>query len=375
MRFDFDLAVVGGGPAGAAGALEGANLGLRVALFDPQLHKLDKPCGEGILPAGVDALAELGLSTVLSGARRFERLRYRVPGSPPVEIPLPRPGLALPRPDLQRALTQALERRRRISLFDTRVETALFERGFLLRLPGTREGTTLSARTLIAADGTGGRAAGWLRPPGFTAERSGMRARFEDEHGTLDAVEVHLGHGCEVYLTPLPHGLVNAAFLFDRTPPGVQGSLEGMEWALERHPAARAVLGRLVTRPEQRPLARRRPDRLAQAGVFLTGDAAGGVDPIVGCGITIALQSGVLAGRAAARVVRGAPDGLAERTYVHALGRETRLRRVLAWSLRKLAASPLLLRGAARLGSRAPLLMTPLVHIASGGPTPRPLPR
>jgi len=370
MRFDFDLAVVGGGPAGAAAALEGAQQGLRVAVFDPQMNALDKPCGEGLLPAGVDALTELGLSSALEGARRFDRLRYCVPGSAPFEIPLPRPGMAIQRPLLHKCLTRAMERRKRIELFPARVTTALAERGYLLRV-----GEELrTARTLIAADGVGGRSASWLRRPGFRSERVGVRARFEGTR-PLDAVEVHFGGGCEVYLTPLPHGIINAAFLFSQCPPDLRGSARLVEWALARHPAARARLGSLITRAELRPLARRTPRHLARDGAFLVGDAGGGVDPIIGCGLSVALRSGVLAGRSAARVVRGAPEGLAERTYIHGYRHETQLRRVLAWTLRKIAGRPLILRGVAALGSVAPVAMTPLVRIASGGAVPQPLAR
>jgi len=71
----YDLAVVGGGPAGAAAALGAARAGLSVALFEPQTAP-DKPCGEGIMPAGVAALRALGLDGLLAQGRPLERIRY-----------------------------------------------------------------------------------------------------------------------------------------------------------------------------------------------------------------------------------------------------------------------------------------------------------
>ena len=56
-----DLAVAGGGPAGLAAAIEAARVGLNVLVLDPRRGVIDKACGEGIMPAGVEALEELGL--------------------------------------------------------------------------------------------------------------------------------------------------------------------------------------------------------------------------------------------------------------------------------------------------------------------------
>ena len=80
MSADFDLAVLGGGPAGAAAALGAARAGLSVALFEPQTELADKPCGEGILPAGVAALRELGFDELVRRAAPLERLRYVLAG-------------------------------------------------------------------------------------------------------------------------------------------------------------------------------------------------------------------------------------------------------------------------------------------------------
>ena len=62
MNDTFDLAIVGGGPAGSACALSASRAGLRVALFEAQLTLCDKPCGEGLMPDGVAALKHLGVN-------------------------------------------------------------------------------------------------------------------------------------------------------------------------------------------------------------------------------------------------------------------------------------------------------------------------
>ena len=113
-----DLAVVGAGPAGCAAALAAAQRGLTVALFDPLLERgHDKPCGEGILPAGVRVLRALGLHALERDGQPFDTLRFVLPDparhadparAVRLDLPLGACGRAVERPVLARALRDAL---------------------------------------------------------------------------------------------------------------------------------------------------------------------------------------------------------------------------------------------------------------------------
>lgn len=333
MRATFDLAVVGAGPAGAAAALTAARRGLSVALFEPQSIP-DKPCGEGIMPSGVQALAELGLRELLGEAQPLERIGYVLASGRELEIDLPEPGRALERPVLARALACALAAEPRVTRLGLRVACAQDADGFRL----TSAGESWQASTLIAADGIQGDAAAWLRAARGGSRRFGLRARAHTR-GALGRVEVHLGRGSEVYLTPLPGRRVNVAVLLDEPPTGRDPSAGWMERALDQHPRARAVLGPWTTRPEARALHRPCPRRVADRGAFLAGDAAGGVDPVLGCGVAIALATGIAAGHAAACVIRQG-SGEPERAYARRVARETELRRTVARALTCLADHP-----------------------------------
>jgi flavin-dependent dehydrogenase len=105
------------------------------------------------------------------------------------------------------------------------------------------------------------------------------------------------------------------------------------------HPRAARRLGELVTAPEARRLLRGRPRRASEAGAFLTGDAAGGVDPVLGCGVAIALATGVAAAHAARDVVHSG-SGAPERRYARRVRAETSLRGGVARALLFLAAHP-----------------------------------
>ena len=73
MRERFDIAVIGGGPAGAAVATRAARGGARVVVFEKGPFGRDKVCGDGLTPRAVAALEELKIP--LDRAHRIDGLR------------------------------------------------------------------------------------------------------------------------------------------------------------------------------------------------------------------------------------------------------------------------------------------------------------
>ena len=57
-----DVFVVGGGPAGLATAIAARRRGLSVMVADGAIPPIDKSCGEGLMPDGVEALHALGIT-------------------------------------------------------------------------------------------------------------------------------------------------------------------------------------------------------------------------------------------------------------------------------------------------------------------------
>src|SRR4051794_41849363 len=70
-----DVVIAGAGPAGATLALLLGRAGLSVELYDAKRFPREKPCGEGIMPAGVAVLERLGLRGAVGG-RPLPSLRY-----------------------------------------------------------------------------------------------------------------------------------------------------------------------------------------------------------------------------------------------------------------------------------------------------------
>lgn len=71
---DYDVLVVGAGPAGSIAAITAARRKLRVGLIDRQTFPRDKPCGDGIGPGVVRLLRELDLGDVLAEEKPMDWL-------------------------------------------------------------------------------------------------------------------------------------------------------------------------------------------------------------------------------------------------------------------------------------------------------------
>src|SRR5205085_6723154 len=62
-----DVAIAGGGPAGATLAILLGRGGFRVDLYEARRFPREKPCGEGIMPGSVAVLERLGLRAEVGG--------------------------------------------------------------------------------------------------------------------------------------------------------------------------------------------------------------------------------------------------------------------------------------------------------------------
>lgn len=308
----YDCAVVGAGPAGSAAALYLSRAGRSVALIDRAAFPRRKACGEGIMPAGVEILRELGvLEEAAALGRAFGGVSWTTRDGREARARFPEgKGLAVPRERLDDLLLRRAAGERGVRLFEGAaalgVERA--DDGVRVRLPNG----SLRARRLIAADGAASAALKSLGVPRRepALPRYGLAARLRGV-GSGDFVEVFLIDGGEVYLTPLPgESRVSAALLLERRT--LARDFRGRDaafWRLARaHPALRlrlrdaaldapvAGIGPLATAPAR-----------CEDGPWLAaGDAAGAVDPLVGDGIGLALRSGRLAAEETLAALDGA---------------------------------------------------------------------
>lgn len=106
---DFDVAVIGAGPAGAIAARELSAAGASVLLIDRVHEPVDKVCGGCLHPAAVRALIEIGLEDLLvdQEAVPVGAAELRMGPGRVAEVALPAGGLALTRRSLDGALRLA----------------------------------------------------------------------------------------------------------------------------------------------------------------------------------------------------------------------------------------------------------------------------
>ena len=368
-----DVVIAGGGPAGATLALLLGRAGLSVEVYEAKRFPREKPCGEGIMPAGVAVLDRLGLRAAVGG-RPLASVRYHgfgmtaesgfptgADGTAPV-------ALGQRRWVLDETLLAAARATPGVRVFEEApVEGAAIENG---RAVGLRVGGELRRGGLVVgADGLDSpvRRSLGLDRRRRVDRRVGVRMHYKlaGGHDEPSRLEIFVGNGYELYAAPLPDGELLLAALGDR---GVFG------------PSARAAMDRWIgeqpmlrdwldgATPLTKPAGRAPVTRRARAGfapgAVLLGDAACATDPLTAGGIAHAL---VTAERLAAIVPRALAEGYAP---LARFDRERRrLMRPHAWLTRALVYlvdRPVLARATMRAMRAAPRLMRTLLGVGGG---------
>jgi flavin-dependent dehydrogenase len=263
-----EVTIAGGGPAGAALAVELGRRGVPVVLYEKARHPRLKPCGEGLLPHGVSALQRIaGLPDV----PRVRGLRFAAGGST-VDADFPDgPGLVVRR---------------------DRFDAWLFEQAAATPNVDVRPGTPYRktpGRFVVGADGL--HSAFHRRRPAAThsANRVGLSRHVLGIDGLGDRVEVFFHDEGEVFVAPTGGGEALVSVLSDRR----HFRRDGVTHFLHVIPALRARIARLEhTSPvlASAPLGIRVPRVVDQAtGLLLAGDAAGAPDSITAGGLALAL--------------------------------------------------------------------------------------
>ncbi len=344
---DFDLLIIGAGPAGAAAAITAARAGRSVVVIDRASFPRDKTCGDGLTTGGLRVLESLGLPVAsLATSSSVREVVVVSPTGRRIGLPLPAVGeyaRVMARVDLDLALVQHARSAGATVLEDCAL--AQLKCGATEVEATAVDGTIFRAPFAIAADGNYSTARRLLDPDAapVLGEWSAFRQYFsgvdDDRLWVLFERDFLPGYA---WVFPLPGGRANVGIAIPRGPT-ITGKVLAQKWReLLTHPSMLNILGPRAT-PEGTHRAwpipsHLAPDRLVTDRVLFVGDAAGVVDPMTGEGIAQALDTGVLAARATAGdrlpgVVAASYRAEVERTLGRDLRFGQRLQRVLAHPL------------------------------------------
>jgi geranylgeranyl reductase family protein len=302
---EWDVAVVGGGPAGLAAAIEAASAGARTVVLERGVHPRYKTCGGGLIGTSlsvagahitVPARDQIGTATVtLAGRRPFTRTDDR-------------PLLAMvTREEFDDALRRAAEASG--AAIWPRSPVRAVSQEATHACARLADGSRVRARVLVGADGSAG----------VCGRHVGVRCG-----------QVDLGLELELPVTPGVRDEWRGRILLDWGPiPGSYG------WVFPK--GDRLTVGVIAARGQgerTRQYLRDFSGRLGLAGfppaqdsghltrcrqddspvrrgrVLVVGDAAGLLEPWTREGISFALRSGALAGTAAAAAAAAPGGGL-----------------------------------------------------------------
>jgi len=287
----YDVTVIGGGPAGTSTAITAARSGARVLLLEAGKFPRHKVCGEFVSPESLKLLETLldsnGLD-LLRDATKISSARIFVDGRV-VKTEIAPAAASIARIDLDQALWSSAERsgmdvKQQVKVtgidgsgpFAVRSSVGTFETRAVVNAAGRWS----NLRRLSADTGNG-------RPKWI-----GLKAHFE-ENEPSPSVDLYFFNGGYCGVQPVGESRVNACAMVRAD---VASKLEEI---VQLHPELeqRALQWRELMDPiSVAPLVFEEPQPIRN-GIFNVGDAAGFVDPFVGDGISLALQSGALAAR------------------------------------------------------------------------------
>jgi geranylgeranyl reductase family protein len=296
MHDEWDVAVVGAGPAGLAAAEAAARAGARTVVLERAVHPRYKTCGGGLIGA---SLAALGDGMPLPARDHIDAATFTLRGK------------RMFTRRVEDALLTMVSREE----FDDALRLAAADAGAVMRQRSVvrsigqddghayarlADGTEIRAKVLIGADGSAGVSARYVN-----VEFSQVDLGLEVEIAAPEAIQQQWRGRILIDWGPIPGSYAWVFPKLDRLTVGVIASRGHGAQTREylRDFTGRLGLSSLQPIHDSGHLTRCRANRspLRKGRVLVAGDAAGLLEPWTREGISFALRSGALAGTSGAK--------------------------------------------------------------------------
>jgi len=290
---DYEVAIVGGGPAGLAAGIGFARRGFATVILEKNKWPIDKACGEGLMPAGVAELDRLGVLHHLDRQHTHPFKGVELISKRGTRMPVPfkkGAGLGIRRTALSQALFAVASQEPNLTCLPvSKVIEMVQTDGHVSISTGKAQ---IRSRFLVGADGLRSQVRKLVAKEIPTnVRRYGATQHFEVAPWS-EFVEVYFSDGIEAYVTPCGGGQVGVAFLwhYDRFSPAhgktglISQCLSHFQYLKQRLANCRPIDETQTIGPMRRKV---RASPLKQ--IALVGDAAGYHDAITGEGVSLSL--------------------------------------------------------------------------------------
>jgi len=333
---DFDVAIVGAGPAGCATAIDLARRGYKVLLVDRGRFPRDKLCGDFLSPINWPVLDRLGVGRHILACPHAKISRFRMTSALGETIDCPFPeqngrqsGLGLRRYHLDyqllaRAESAGVSVQQGVRITDLSPES----RGWRLAMECSGETVEARGKVIVGADGRNSwvaRRLGVSTQPMQDSSALGFEIQLQDLRGLHESVEIHQFPGGYGGIAKVDPNTANLCFTVQRSCLPQVVSFENLRHRLlGMNPWLRTILQYATPVSELRSVwpVYFPGRRCFGDGYLLVGDAARVSEPVTGEGIYLAVRSGELAAMTLAGALREDDLGAARLAGYHRACRE-----------------------------------------------------
>lgn len=294
----FHVAIIGGGLAGLTTAIQLAQLGHEVVVFEKKDFPRHKVCGEYVSNEVLPVLSSFGIDPFNSGATRISRFELSAPSGKIISAPLPLGAFGLSRYRLDQLLADKAKELGVKIVTREKVNQVTF-RDELFLVETNHE--TVRARFAVGAFGKTSNFSSTTpkeqkKNEQYIAVKHHFRMDFPD-----DLVALHNFKGGYCGVSRVEDDRVNVCYLATAEDLNRSGSIQQFERdVLWRNPHLKAVFGS-ATELFERPLTISNFSFGAKNAVadhiLMAGDAAGMISPLCGNGMAMAIHSGFRLGK------------------------------------------------------------------------------